>query len=67
MYKIQNVRLTLPLVHIFALFLFQNMQKALEVKAKYEPDMVVGGYAALINLCCRHDNVEEAMNLKEKV
>uniref|UniRef100_A0A8C9N6A9 Leucine rich pentatricopeptide repeat containing n=1 Tax=Serinus canaria TaxID=9135 RepID=A0A8C9N6A9_SERCA len=43
-----------------------NMQKALEVKAKYEPDMVVGGYAALINLCCRHDNVEEAMNLKEK-
>uniref|UniRef100_A0A8C5T3B4 Leucine rich pentatricopeptide repeat containing n=1 Tax=Malurus cyaneus samueli TaxID=2593467 RepID=A0A8C5T3B4_9PASS len=44
-----------------------NMQKALEVKAKYEPDMVVGGYAALINLCCRHDNVEEAMNLKEKV
>ncbi|XP_061847320.1 leucine-rich PPR motif-containing protein, mitochondrial isoform X2 [Colius striatus] len=45
----------------------ENMQKALEVKAKYEPDMVVGGYAALINLCCRHDNVEEAMNLKEKV
>uniref|UniRef100_A0A8C0APY5 Leucine rich pentatricopeptide repeat containing n=1 Tax=Buteo japonicus TaxID=224669 RepID=A0A8C0APY5_9AVES len=44
----------------------ENMQKALEVKAKYEPDMVVGGYAALINLCCRHDNVEEAMNLKEK-
>uniref|UniRef100_A0A8B9BLN7 Leucine rich pentatricopeptide repeat containing n=1 Tax=Anser brachyrhynchus TaxID=132585 RepID=A0A8B9BLN7_9AVES len=44
-----------------------NMQKALEVKAKYEPDMVVGGYAALINLCCRHDNVEDAMNLKEKV
>uniref|UniRef100_A0A8U7MAX9 Leucine rich pentatricopeptide repeat containing n=1 Tax=Corvus moneduloides TaxID=1196302 RepID=A0A8U7MAX9_CORMO len=43
-----------------------NMQKALEVKAKYEPDMVVGGYAALINLCCRHDNVDEAMNLKEK-
>lgn len=43
------------------------MQKALEVKAKYEPDMVVGGYAALINLCCRHNNVEEAMNLKEKV
>ncbi|NXN95982.1 LPPRC protein, partial [Rhinopomastus cyanomelas] len=44
----------------------ENMQKALEVKAKYEPDMVVSGYAALIDLCCRHDNVEEAMNLKEK-
>ncbi|RMC12471.1 hypothetical protein DUI87_09988 [Hirundo rustica rustica] len=52
---------------ILALCEEENMQKALEVKAKYEPDMVVGGYAALINLCCRHDNVEEAMNLKEKV
>ncbi|NXI54137.1 LPPRC protein, partial [Chloroceryle aenea] len=52
---------------IYALCEEENMQKALEVKAKYEPDMVVGGYAALINLCCRHDNVEEAMNLKEKV
>ncbi|NXU46695.1 LPPRC protein, partial [Drymodes brunneopygia] len=52
---------------ILALCEKENMQKALEVKAKYEPDMVVGGYAALINLCCRHDNVEEAMNLKEKV
>ncbi|NXY15692.1 LPPRC protein, partial [Atrichornis clamosus] len=52
---------------IHALCEEENMQKALEVKAKYEPDMIVGGYAALINLCCRHDNVEEAMNLKEKV
>ncbi|KFZ62387.1 hypothetical protein N338_03934, partial [Podiceps cristatus] len=52
---------------IYALCEEENMQKALEVKAKYGPDMVVGGYAALINLCCRHDNVEEAMNLKEKV
>ncbi|NXI45233.1 LPPRC protein, partial [Galbula dea] len=52
---------------IHALCEEENMQRALEVKAKYEPDMVVGGYAALINLCCRHDNVEEAMNLKEKV
>ncbi|NWV41350.1 LPPRC protein, partial [Grantiella picta] len=52
---------------IHALCEEENMQKALEVKAKYEPDMVDGGYAALINLCCRHDNVEEAMNLKEKV
>ncbi|XP_061481391.1 leucine-rich PPR motif-containing protein, mitochondrial [Rhineura floridana] len=52
---------------IFALCSEENMQKALEVKAKYEPDMVVGGYAALINLCCRHDNAEEAMNLKEEL
>ncbi|CAM4552588.1 leucine-rich PPR motif-containing protein, mitochondrial [Caretta caretta] len=52
---------------IVALCAEENMQKALEVKAKYESDMVVGGYAALINLCCRHDNVEDAMNLKEEV
>jgi leucine-rich PPR motif-containing protein len=43
------------------------MQKALEVKAKYESDMVIGGYAALINLCCRHDNAEDAWNLKQEV
>ncbi|XP_038669480.1 leucine-rich PPR motif-containing protein, mitochondrial isoform X2 [Scyliorhinus canicula] len=45
----------------------ENMQKALEVKAQYESDMAIGGYAALINLCCRHDNAEEAMNLKQEV
>ncbi|XP_060103537.1 leucine-rich PPR motif-containing protein, mitochondrial [Heteronotia binoei] len=45
----------------------ENMQKALELKARYEPDMVVGGYASLINLCCRHDNAEEAMNLKKEL
>uniref|UniRef100_A0A8C8Z4I3 Leucine-rich PPR motif-containing protein, mitochondrial n=1 Tax=Prolemur simus TaxID=1328070 RepID=A0A8C8Z4I3_PROSS len=51
---------------ILALCSEENMQKALEVKAKYESDMVVGGYAALINLCCRHDNAEEALNLKQE-
>ncbi|XP_027995808.2 leucine-rich PPR motif-containing protein, mitochondrial [Eptesicus fuscus] len=44
----------------------ENMQKALELKAKYESDMVIGGYAALINLCCRHDNAEDALNLKQE-
>ncbi|XP_062065344.1 leucine-rich PPR motif-containing protein, mitochondrial [Lepus europaeus] len=44
----------------------ENMQKALELKAKYESDMVLGGYAALINLCCRHDNAEDALNLKRE-
>ncbi|EPY79461.1 hypothetical protein CB1_000929005 [Camelus ferus] len=44
----------------------ENMQKALELKAKYESDMVVGGYASLINLCCRHDNAEDALNLKRE-
>ncbi|XP_020856902.1 leucine-rich PPR motif-containing protein, mitochondrial isoform X1 [Phascolarctos cinereus] len=45
----------------------ENMQKALEIKTKYESDMVIGGYAALISLCCRHDNAEEAMNLKQQI
>ncbi|XP_072121072.1 leucine-rich PPR motif-containing protein, mitochondrial isoform X1 [Mobula birostris] len=45
----------------------ENMQKALEVKAQYESDMAIGGYAALINLCCRHDNIEEALNLKQEM
>ncbi|XP_036922393.1 leucine-rich PPR motif-containing protein, mitochondrial isoform X1 [Sturnira hondurensis] len=44
----------------------ENMQKALEVKAKYESDMAVGGYAALISLCCRHDNADDALNLKQE-
>lgn len=43
------------------------MQKALEVKAKYESDMNFVGYGALIRLCCQNDNVEEAMNLKEEL
>ncbi|XP_012659501.2 leucine-rich PPR motif-containing protein, mitochondrial [Otolemur garnettii] len=45
----------------------ENMQKALELKAKYASDMVFGGYAALINLCCRHSNAEEALNLKQEL
>ncbi|XP_049640669.1 LOW QUALITY PROTEIN: leucine-rich PPR motif-containing protein, mitochondrial [Suncus etruscus] len=45
----------------------ENMQKALELKAKYESDMTVSGYAALIGLCCRHDNAEEALNLKHEL
>ncbi|XP_036291061.1 leucine-rich PPR motif-containing protein, mitochondrial isoform X4 [Pipistrellus kuhlii] len=51
---------------ILALCSEENMQKALELKAKYESDMVIGGYAALINLCCRHDNAEDALNLKQE-
>ncbi|XP_006022907.2 leucine-rich PPR motif-containing protein, mitochondrial [Alligator sinensis] len=52
---------------ILALCVEQNMQKALEVKSKYKPDMVVDGYEALIYLCCLQDNAEDAMNLKEEL
>lgn len=45
----------------------QNLQRALELKQQHEEEMTVGGYATLINLCCRHNNVEEALNLKREV
>ncbi|XP_012379649.2 leucine-rich PPR motif-containing protein, mitochondrial [Dasypus novemcinctus] len=52
---------------IVALCSEENMEKALELKAKYESDMVVSGYAALIKLCCRHGNAEDAWNLKQEL
>ena len=45
----------------------QNLQSALELKQQHEDEMTAGGYAALINLCCRHDNVEEALSLKREM
>lgn len=45
----------------------QNLQQALQLKEKHEEEMTVGGYVALINLCCRHDNVDEALNLKREM
>lgn len=45
----------------------QNLQQALQLKEKHEQEMTVGGYVALINLCCRHDNVDEALSLKREM
>lgn len=45
----------------------QNLQQALQLKEKHEEDMTVGAYVALITLCCRHDNVDEALNLKREM
>lgn len=42
----------------------QNLQRALELKQQHEEEMTAGAYAILINQCCHHDNVEEALNLK---
>uniref|UniRef100_A0A3B3QK08 Leucine rich pentatricopeptide repeat containing n=1 Tax=Paramormyrops kingsleyae TaxID=1676925 RepID=A0A3B3QK08_9TELE len=42
-------------------------ERALELKSQHEEEMVVGGYAALIRLCCNQDNVEEALNLKREL
>uniref|UniRef100_A0A671YAB9 Leucine rich pentatricopeptide repeat containing n=1 Tax=Sparus aurata TaxID=8175 RepID=A0A671YAB9_SPAAU len=49
---------------IQALCFEENLQGALELKQQHEEAMTIGGYAFLLNLCCRHDNVEEAVNLK---
>lgn len=45
----------------------QNLQQALQLKEKHEEEMSIGGYIALMNLCCRHDNVDEALNLKREM
>uniref|UniRef100_A0A671S1E1 Leucine-rich PPR motif-containing protein, mitochondrial-like n=1 Tax=Sinocyclocheilus anshuiensis TaxID=1608454 RepID=A0A671S1E1_9TELE len=41
-----------------------RLERALELKTQYETDMTPAAYATLINLCCRHDNAEEALKLK---
>uniref|UniRef100_A0A8C3GC10 Leucine rich pentatricopeptide repeat containing n=1 Tax=Cyclopterus lumpus TaxID=8103 RepID=A0A8C3GC10_CYCLU len=45
----------------------ENLERALELKQEHEEEMTVGGYAPLINLCCRFDNAEEALNLKREM
>ncbi|XP_060781602.1 leucine-rich PPR motif-containing protein, mitochondrial [Neoarius graeffei] len=45
----------------------ENLARALELKTQYENEMTASCYALLINLCCRHDNPEEALNLKREL
>ncbi|XP_074531608.1 leucine-rich PPR motif-containing protein, mitochondrial [Halichoeres trimaculatus] len=45
----------------------ENLESALELKQKHEEEMTAGTYATLINLCCRHSNFEEALNLKTEL
>ncbi|KAM9726781.1 leucine-rich PPR motif-containing protein, mitochondrial [Menidia menidia] len=52
---------------IQTLALEENLQRALELKQQHEEEVTAGGYATLINLCCRHNNVEEALNLKREM
>ncbi|XP_012720452.2 leucine-rich PPR motif-containing protein, mitochondrial [Fundulus heteroclitus] len=52
---------------IQALSAEENLQRALELKQQHERDMTAGAYATLIHLCCRHNNVEEALNLKREM
>ncbi|XP_053292920.1 leucine-rich PPR motif-containing protein, mitochondrial [Pleuronectes platessa] len=63
--KAQNQPLGLILKQtIQALCAEENLQRALELKQQHEEELTAGSYATLINLCCRHENVEEALNLK---
>lgn len=64
----ENKPLGTTLKHIMhVLSLEENLQRALELKQQYEEEMTTAAYAILINLCCRHDNVEEALNLKREM
>ncbi|XP_048060556.1 leucine-rich PPR motif-containing protein, mitochondrial [Megalobrama amblycephala] len=45
----------------------EKLDQALELKYEYEADMTPAAYAMLINLCCRHDNAEEALKLKREL
>lgn len=52
---------------LLALSVEENLQRALELKQQHEEEMTNAAYAVLINLCCRHDNAEEALNLKREM
>uniref|UniRef100_A0A1A7XIN2 Leucine-rich PPR-motif containing n=1 Tax=Iconisemion striatum TaxID=60296 RepID=A0A1A7XIN2_9TELE len=52
---------------IHTLSVEENLQRALELKQQHEEEMTAGAYATLISLCCRHNNVEEALNLKREM
>ncbi|XP_010790169.1 leucine-rich PPR motif-containing protein, mitochondrial-like [Notothenia coriiceps] len=45
----------------------EKLVRALELKHVHEDEMTTPAYASLIGLCCRHNNVEEALNLKREM
>uniref|UniRef100_A0A8C1LV65 Leucine rich pentatricopeptide repeat containing n=1 Tax=Cyprinus carpio TaxID=7962 RepID=A0A8C1LV65_CYPCA len=53
-----------PFKTIHQYLCIHKLERALELKTQYETDMTPAAYAMLINLCCRHDNAEEALKLK---
>nr|XP_046257799.1 leucine-rich PPR motif-containing protein, mitochondrial [Scatophagus argus] len=66
--KAQNKPLSIVLKSlIHAHCVDENMQRALELKQQHEAEMTVGSYVTLMNLCCRQNNVEEALNLKREL
>ncbi|XP_069000477.1 leucine-rich PPR motif-containing protein, mitochondrial [Embiotoca jacksoni] len=66
--KAENKPLSFILKHLIqTLSAEENLQRALELKQQHEDEMTIGSYATLINLCCRHNNMEEALNLKREM
>uniref|UniRef100_A0A3P8R295 PROP1-like PPR domain-containing protein n=1 Tax=Astatotilapia calliptera TaxID=8154 RepID=A0A3P8R295_ASTCA len=66
--KAENKPLGLVLKQaIQALSAEENLQRALELKQQHEEEMTAGGYAILINLCCRQNNVEEAVDILKEM
>uniref|UniRef100_A0A3P9IB99 Leucine-rich pentatricopeptide repeat containing n=1 Tax=Oryzias latipes TaxID=8090 RepID=A0A3P9IB99_ORYLA len=66
--KAENKPLGIVLKQLIqALSAEENLQRALELKQQHEEEMTAGSYATLINLCCRHNNVDEALNLKREM
>uniref|UniRef100_A0AAQ5Z8N9 PROP1-like PPR domain-containing protein n=1 Tax=Amphiprion ocellaris TaxID=80972 RepID=A0AAQ5Z8N9_AMPOC len=66
--KAENKPLNIVLKQIIqTLSAEENLQRALELKQQHEQDMTVGAYATLINLCCRHNNVDEAVDILKEM
>ncbi|XP_019715884.1 leucine-rich PPR motif-containing protein, mitochondrial [Hippocampus comes] len=66
--KAENKPLALTLKQVIqALSAEENLQRALELKRQHQDEMSLGAYAVLINLCCRHNDAEEALNLKREM
>ncbi|XP_077351806.1 leucine-rich PPR motif-containing protein, mitochondrial [Festucalex cinctus] len=66
--KAENKPVGLALKQLIqALAVEENVHRALELKQQHEGEMSFGAYAILINLCCRHNNAEEALNLKREM
>uniref|UniRef100_A0A8C5HAN3 Pentacotripeptide-repeat region of PRORP domain-containing protein n=1 Tax=Gouania willdenowi TaxID=441366 RepID=A0A8C5HAN3_GOUWI len=65
--KAENKPLNTVLRQLIQALSANELQRALELKQQYEEEMTPGAYAALINLCCRHNNVEEAIDLKREL
>ncbi|KAJ8250644.1 hypothetical protein COCON_G00225660 [Conger conger] len=44
-----------------------DLTRALELKARHQADMPVQAYISLLNCCCQHDMVEQALSLKAEL